>query len=190
MTAKITRVERFTLQVPFIDRVRREMERAGIHTWSELEITRIETDAGVVGWGEPNCEGALDVVAAAVRDMMPAVIGADVSRITLVWHKLYTQRFYSGGPILMSALAGIDQALWDIAGKTLGVPVHRLLGQVARPARRAAAQRQPGGHTCGEHAWRLSGGHQRTNANAHTPTHARQRTHQRIPVMHTRQRTR
>ncbi|MCE2448678.1 MAG: hypothetical protein J4F35_09910 [Candidatus Latescibacteria bacterium] len=52
MTATITHVERFTLQVPFVERVRREMERAGIHTWSELEITRVETDAGVVGWGE------------------------------------------------------------------------------------------------------------------------------------------
>ena len=52
MTAKITDIERFTLVVPFVDRVRREMERAGIHTWYELEITRIETDAGIVGWGE------------------------------------------------------------------------------------------------------------------------------------------
>ncbi|MYK42459.1 MAG: enolase, partial [Gemmatimonadetes bacterium] len=52
MTAKIIHVERFTLQVPFVERVRRDMERAGIHTWSELEITRVETDAGVVGWGE------------------------------------------------------------------------------------------------------------------------------------------
>ena len=46
MPAKITNVERFTLQVPFVDRVRTEMERAGVHTWSELEITRVETDAG------------------------------------------------------------------------------------------------------------------------------------------------
>ena len=52
MTAKITDIERFTLVVPFVDRVRREMERAGIHTWSELEITRVETDAGIVGWVE------------------------------------------------------------------------------------------------------------------------------------------
>ena len=52
MTANVTHIERFTLQVPFVDRVRLEMERAGIHTWSELEITRVETDAGIVGWGE------------------------------------------------------------------------------------------------------------------------------------------
>ena len=52
MSARVTNVERFTLQVPFVDRVRTEMERAGIHTWSELEITRVETDAGIVGWGE------------------------------------------------------------------------------------------------------------------------------------------
>ena len=52
MSAKVTHVERFILQVPFVERVRLEMERAGIHTWSELEITRVETDAGIVGWGE------------------------------------------------------------------------------------------------------------------------------------------
>ncbi|HCQ00052.1 MAG TPA: enolase, partial [Candidatus Latescibacteria bacterium] len=52
MPDRVTNIERFTLVVPFVERVRREMERAGIHTWSELEITRVETDAGVVGWGE------------------------------------------------------------------------------------------------------------------------------------------
>lgn len=52
MSAKVTHVERFILQVPFVERVRLEMERAGIHTWSELEITQVETDAGIVGWGE------------------------------------------------------------------------------------------------------------------------------------------
>ena len=52
MPAKITNVERFTLQVPFVDRVRTEMERAGVHTWSELEITRVETEAGVGCWAE------------------------------------------------------------------------------------------------------------------------------------------
>ena len=52
MSGKVTNIERYTLVVPFVDRVRREMERAGIHTWSELEITKVETDAGIVGWGE------------------------------------------------------------------------------------------------------------------------------------------
>ena len=52
MSGKITEVKRFTLQVPFVDRIREEMERAGIHTWSELEITRVTTDAGIIGWGE------------------------------------------------------------------------------------------------------------------------------------------
>eukprot|EP00295_Goniomonas_pacifica_P001015 CAMPEP_0175805204 /NCGR_PEP_ID=MMETSP0107_2-20121207/530_1 /TAXON_ID=195067 ORGANISM="Goniomonas pacifica, Strain CCMP1869" /NCGR_SAMPLE_ID=MMETSP0107_2 /ASSEMBLY_ACC=CAM_ASM_000203 /LENGTH=342 /DNA_ID=CAMNT_0017116607 /DNA_START=1 /DNA_END=1029 /DNA_ORIENTATION=- len=65
---------------------------------------------------------------------MRSVVGEDPSRIQFIWQKLYRQKFYAtaGGPILMSALAGIDQALWDIAGKSLGVPVHRLLGGSVR----------------------------------------------------------
>eukprot|EP00041_Stephanoeca_diplocostata_P023376 m.572887 g.572887 ORF g.572887 m.572887 type:complete len:568 (-) comp22276_c0_seq2:2702-4405(-) len=93
---------------------------------------RIETTNGVVGWGEPNVEGFSDTVEAAVRELMKSILGEDPSRIQYIWQKFYRQKFYSGGPILMSAMAGIDQALWDIAGKTLGVPVHRMLGGAVR----------------------------------------------------------
>lgn len=93
---------------------------------------RIETTNGIVGWGEPNIEGFSDTVAAAVTEMMASVIGEDPARIQYIWQKLYRQKFYTGGPILMSAMAGIDQALWDIAGKTLGVPVHQMLGGSVR----------------------------------------------------------
>ena len=73
---------------------------------------RIETERGVVGWGEPNIEGFSDTVATAVEEMMSSVVGEDPSRIQYIWQKIHRQRFYvlSGGPILMSALAGIDQA--------------------------------------------------------------------------------
>ena len=93
---------------------------------------RLETGAGVVGWGEPNLEGWSDSVMTAVSEMMPSVIGEDCSRIQYIYQKLIRQKFYAGGPVLMSALAGIDQALWDIKGKTLGVPVHSLLGGAVR----------------------------------------------------------
>ena len=95
---------------------------------------RIETEKGIVGWGEPNLEGFSDTIAAAVREMMDSVVGEDPSRIQYIWQKIYRQKFYAtvGGPVLMSALAGIDQALWDIAGKTLGIPISRMLGGTVR----------------------------------------------------------
>ena len=93
---------------------------------------RLETAAGIVGWGEPNLEGWSDSVMTAVNEMMPSVIGEDCSKIQLIYQKLTRQKFYGGGPVIMSALAGIDQALWDIKGKTLGVPVHSLLGGAVR----------------------------------------------------------
>ncbi|WP_243794702.1 galactonate dehydratase [Saccharopolyspora gloriosae] len=89
---------------------------------------KIETDEGVVGWGEPVLEGRADAVAATVDELSDYLIGQDPSRIEDLWTVLYRGGFYRGGGIHMSALAGIDQALWDIRGKTLGVPVHDLLG--------------------------------------------------------------
>jgi galactonate dehydratase len=89
---------------------------------------RIETDDGVVGWGEPIVEGRAATVEAAVHELCEYLIGKDPSRINDLWQTLYRGGFYRGGPVLMSAIAGIDQALWDIKGKTLGVPVHELLG--------------------------------------------------------------
>ena len=89
---------------------------------------RIDTDDGVVGWGEPVVEGRAQTVAAAVEEMSDYLIGADPLRIEEHWNVLSKGGFYRGGPILSSALAGIDQALWDISGKHLGVPVHQLLG--------------------------------------------------------------
>jgi galactonate dehydratase len=89
---------------------------------------KIETDEGIVGWGEPVLEGRAASVAAAVEELSDYLIGQDPRRIEEHWTVLYRSGFYRGGGIHMSALAGIDQALWDIKGKALGVPVHDLLG--------------------------------------------------------------
>ena len=97
--------------------------------WLFLKIT---TDVGIVGWGEPVVEGRAHTVAAAVEEFSDYLIGKDPRLIEDHWNVLYRGGFYRGGPILMSALAGIDQALWDIKGKELGVPVHALLGGACR----------------------------------------------------------
>ncbi len=93
---------------------------------------RVETDDGVVGWGEPVVEGRAETVRAAVGELADQLIGAQAMRIEDHWQTLTRGGFYRGGPILSSAVAGIDQALWDIAGKALGVPVHVLLGGPVR----------------------------------------------------------
>jgi galactonate dehydratase len=93
---------------------------------------RIETDDGVVGWGEPIVEGRAETVRAAVHEFADLLIGADPLRIEDHWQVLSRGGFYRDGPILSSAIAGIDQALWDIAGKVRGAPVHELLGGPVR----------------------------------------------------------
>ncbi len=89
---------------------------------------RVDTDEGISGWGEPVVEGRAHTTARAVEEMFDHLVGQDPARIEEHWQMLAKGAFYRGGPVLSSALAGIDQALWDIAGKTLGVPVHQLLG--------------------------------------------------------------
>ncbi len=93
---------------------------------------RIETDDGTVGWGEPVVEGRASTVAAAVDELADYLVGRDPRAIEDIWTVLYRGGFYRGGAIHMSALAGIDQALWDIKGKHHGVPVHDLLGGAVR----------------------------------------------------------
>jgi len=95
-------------------------------------LLKIETDEGVFGWGEPVIEGRARTVEAAVHEMSAYLIGQDPARINDLWQAMYRGGFYRGGPILMSAIAGIDQALWDIKGKVLGVPVYELLGGLVR----------------------------------------------------------
>jgi galactonate dehydratase len=93
---------------------------------------RVETDEGLVGWGEPVVEGRAEVVRSAVEVLSEYLIGADPLRIEQHWQILTKGGFYRGGPILSSAVAGLDQALWDIAGQAYGAPVHALLGGAVR----------------------------------------------------------
>ena len=95
-------------------------------------LLKIETDEGIVGWGEPVIEGRARTVETAVAEFSELLIGQDPRRINDLWQAMYRGSFYRGGPILMSAIAGIDQALWDIKGKALGVPVYELLGGLVR----------------------------------------------------------
>lgn len=91
-------------------------------------FVRIATDDGAVGWGEASLEGHAEAVAGAIDAARDRLIGHDAARIEDAWQLLYRLGFYRGGPVLMSALSGIDQALWDLKGRALGVPVHDLLG--------------------------------------------------------------
>src|SRR4051794_10826247 len=93
---------------------------------------RIETDDGTVGWGEPVVEGRAATVAAAVDELADYLVGQDPRTIEDIWTVLYRGGFYRGGPVHMSALAGVAQALWDIKGKHHGVRVHALPGGPAR----------------------------------------------------------
>ncbi|MEO1035437.1 MAG: galactonate dehydratase [Pseudomonadota bacterium] len=92
----------------------------------------VDTDAGLTGWGEPIVEGRAATVAAAVEELSDYLIGRDPRAINDIWQTLYRGGFYRGGPVLMSAIAGIDQALWDIKGKELNQPVYKLLGGALR----------------------------------------------------------
>jgi galactonate dehydratase len=91
-------------------------------------FVKIETDAGVVGWGEATLEGKAGAVMATVQDLREFLIGQDPMPVEHHWQAMYVHSFYRAGPVLGSAISGIDQALWDIRGKVLGQPVYRLLG--------------------------------------------------------------
>ncbi len=94
-------------------------------------FVRIETDAGIVGYGECLGDKAF-VVAEAVRSYEHALIGEDARKIVHLWQSLYRGAFWRGGPILCAAISGIEMCLWDILGKSLGVPVWQLLGGAVR----------------------------------------------------------
>ncbi|MGC0141954.1 galactonate dehydratase [Pseudactinotalea sp. Z1732] len=95
-------------------------------------FVRLETTDGVVGWGESSLEGHGETAQAAVHAFEDILIGADHTRIEQLWGTMTRSGFYRGGPVFSSAVSGVDQALWDIRGKELGVPVHDLLGGAVR----------------------------------------------------------
>jgi galactonate dehydratase len=100
---------------------------------------KIHTNAGIVGLGEPITEGRALTCAEAVKEIEPYLVGKDPRPVAKHWQAIYRHAFYRGGPILTSALSGIDQALWDIKGKALGVPVYELLGGPTRDRARVYA---------------------------------------------------
>lgn len=97
--------------------------------WLFLKLT---TNDGLVGWGEPIVEGKADTVMACVKELQDQLLGKPANNIEALWQSMYRCNFYRGGPVLTSAMSGIEQALWDIKGKALGVPVYELLGGAVR----------------------------------------------------------
>jgi galactonate dehydratase len=110
---KVTRLETFLVQPRWL-------------------FLKVHTDAGIVGLGEPVVEGRAETVQTAVKEVEPYLIGKDPRQVVHHWQAIYRHAFYRGGPVLTSALSGIDMALWDIKGKALGVPVYELLGGPTR----------------------------------------------------------
>ena len=110
---KITRLETFLVQPRWL-------------------FLKVHTNAGIVGLGEPVVEGRALTVQTAIKEIEPYLIGKDPRQVAHHWQAIYRHAFYRGGPVLTSALSGIDMALWDIKGKALGVPVYELLGGPTR----------------------------------------------------------
>ena len=98
---------------------------------------KVETDTGISGWGEPVLEGHAETLATKIAELAEVVIGRDPRHVEDIWQMLYRNGCYRGGPVLMSAISGLDTALWDIKGRALGVPVDELLGGPVRQSVRS-----------------------------------------------------
>ena len=98
----------------------------------EYVFVKISTDEGLHGWGESTLEMKQGTVVAAVKDLQGFIIGQDPTRIDFLWQRMYRHGFWRGGVAILSALSGIEQALWDITGKAFGQPVYKLLGGAVR----------------------------------------------------------
>jgi len=97
-----------------------------------MRLVKVTTDDGIVGWGESTLENKPKSTMAAVEELADYLVGKDPLLIEHHWQHIYRSAFFRGGAILMSALSGLDHALWDIAGKYYGVPVYKLLGGPVR----------------------------------------------------------
>lgn len=120
MTRKIARIESFYVAPRWL-------------------FVRVESEDGAVGWGEGSLEGHAEAVAGALEALKDRFIGHDPFAIEDIWQIAYRGGFYRGGPVLMSALSGFDQALWDLKGKVLGLPAWEMLGGKVRDRVRAYA---------------------------------------------------
>lgn len=110
---KITRVETFLVKPRYL-------------------FLKLHTDSGLIGLGEPVLEGRARTVATAVTELEPYLVGKDPRRVVHHWQAMYRHAFYRGGPILTSALSGVEHALWDLAGKAAGMPIYQMLGGPTR----------------------------------------------------------
>ncbi|MGI6207691.1 MAG: galactonate dehydratase [Anaerolineae bacterium] len=108
-------------------------------------LVKVTTDEGIVGWGEATLEGHIPAVAAEIGHWRDRLLGEDPRRIQHLWQRMYRHAFYRGGPIQCSAISGLEQALWDIVGRWLDVPVHAMLGGAVRE--RIRLYRHVGGDT-------------------------------------------
>lgn len=117
-----------------------------IHIRPRWMFLKIETDEGIVGWGEPVVEGRARTVETAVNELRPILIGADPLKIEHLWQTMYRGTFYRGGPIMCSAISGIEMALWDIKGKYYNMPVYEMLGGKCRDKIRMYGHLKPTGH--------------------------------------------
>jgi galactonate dehydratase len=91
-------------------------------------FVKLETNQGLVGWGEGTLEGKASAVMSCINDFRDFLVGADPMQVEHIWQSMYVHSFYRAGPVIGSAISGIDQALWDLRGKALGMPVYKLLG--------------------------------------------------------------
>jgi galactonate dehydratase len=107
--------------------------------WRNYVFVLVDTDDGITGLGEASLGGQTNAVMGAIKDLEPLLLGADATRIEHLWQQAYRHAFWHGGPTFLSALAGIEVALWDIQGQALGVPIYRLLGGPVRDRIRAYA---------------------------------------------------
>lgn len=107
--------------------------------WRNYVFVLVDTDDGITGLGEASLGGQTNAVVGAIKDLEPLLLGADATRIEHLWQQAYRHAFWHGGPTFLSALGGVEVALWDIQGQALGVPIHRLLGGSVRDRIRAYA---------------------------------------------------
>lgn len=100
--------------------------------YRNLCLVKVETDEGIHGWGESGISSRELAVVGTVRHFREFLVGMDATRIGAIWQELYRSQYFEGGRVLAAAISAIDIALWDIAGKALNAPIHRLLGGAHR----------------------------------------------------------
>ncbi len=107
--------------------------------YPKTNYVKVSTDEGICGWGEPVVEGRTSSTAAAVMELKPILIGKNPENIEDMFNLMYRGNFYKGGPVLSSAISGVEQALWDIKGKAHNLPVYQLIGGAAKEKQRVYA---------------------------------------------------